>query len=181
MQIEWRQMAGDKHRMITSSALTLFASGLCLAVHFGTFVWGLQHTSLPHSLLFLSSTPIILSVGAVFLRKPISNGELLGAVMGIIGILILALGWVSSLRLPCSPIVSLIVLISSACLICCSSESSSADEASVKGDLASFVAAVAIAGYLSAGSKLREWMPLFVYALPVTGEHPPRSLLLCRR
>ena len=50
-----------------------------------------------------------------------------------------------------------------------SSKRSSNDEATVKGDLASLAAAVAMAGYLSAGAKLREWMPMFLYALPVTG------------
>eukprot|EP00192_Tetraselmis_astigmatica_P011905 CAMPEP_0117657192 /NCGR_PEP_ID=MMETSP0804-20121206/5201_1 /TAXON_ID=1074897 /ORGANISM="Tetraselmis astigmatica, Strain CCMP880" /LENGTH=418 /DNA_ID=CAMNT_0005463633 /DNA_START=448 /DNA_END=1704 /DNA_ORIENTATION=+ len=139
--IEWRKMSSEKRLNTGRSWWILLASGLCLFVHFGTFVWGLQHTSLPHSLLFLSSTPMVLSVGAICLRKPISNGELLGTLFGIVGSIILVL----------------------------SSSASGTDRASISGDIASFVAAVAIAGYLSCGSKLREWMPLFVYALPVTG------------
>ena len=37
------------------------------------------------------------------------------------------------------------------------------------GDLAALTAAAAFVGYLSVGRKLRKWMPLFVYAAPVTG------------
>ena len=37
------------------------------------------------------------------------------------------------------------------------------------GDLMALTAAAAFAGYLSVGQKLRKWMPLFVYAAPVTG------------
>ena len=39
----------------------------------------------------------------------------------------------------------------------------------VSGDLASLAAAAAIVGYLEIGRRLRRWMPLFVYACPVTG------------
>ena len=37
------------------------------------------------------------------------------------------------------------------------------------GDLMALTAAAAFVGYLSVGQKLRKWMPLFVYAAPVTG------------
>ena len=37
------------------------------------------------------------------------------------------------------------------------------------GDIAAIIGAVAVVGYLVAGRKLRQWMPLFVYTVPVTG------------
>jgi hypothetical protein len=40
----------------------------------------------------VSATPIVLSAGALLLRKPISNGELLGTFFGIVGTVILAIG-----------------------------------------------------------------------------------------
>ena len=36
------------------------------------------------------------------------------------------------------------------------------------GDLAAIIGAIAVVGYFLAGRKLRQWMPLFVYILPVT-------------
>jgi drug/metabolite transporter (DMT)-like permease len=36
------------------------------------------------------------------------------------------------------------------------------------GDAAAFIGAIAIVGYLVAGRYLRGWMPLFIYAFPVT-------------
>lgn len=41
-------------------------------------------------------------------------------------------------------------------------------DASVAGDLAALCAALAMIGYLLVGRKLRQWMPIFVYAFPVT-------------
>ena len=45
---------------------------------------------------------------------------------------------------------------------------SSEVDATLIGDMAAIFGAVAILGYLIAGSKLRKWMPLFVYVFPVT-------------
>lgn len=56
--------------------LLLGVSGSCLAGHFGSWVYSVQHTSLSHSLLFVSATPLILAGGAWLLRKPISRGAL---------------------------------------------------------------------------------------------------------
>lgn len=42
-------------------------------------------------------------------------------------------------------------------------------QASVAGDVAAFGAAVAVVGYLQIGRRLRTFMPIFVYAWPVTG------------
>lgn len=53
-------------------------SGLCLALHFSCWIWGLKHTSLIHAYLFVSVTPLVIAVGTLVLRKPISTGELAG-------------------------------------------------------------------------------------------------------
>lgn len=60
-------------------------SGACLAVHFGAWVWSLQRTSLTHSLLLVSTTPVIMAAGALALRHPISKGEVGGAVLALVG------------------------------------------------------------------------------------------------
>ena len=46
----------------------------------------------------------------------------------------------------------------------------------VAGDLMSLLGSALFVGYLNAGSRLRQWMPLMVYAFPVT---LVGALLLC--
>jgi drug/metabolite transporter (DMT)-like permease len=41
-------------------------------------------------------------------------------------------------------------------------------QVTIVGDIMAFLGAVAIIGYLQAGSAVRGWMPIFIYALPVT-------------
>jgi drug/metabolite transporter (DMT)-like permease len=58
---------------------------LLQALHFGTWVWSLQHTSLAHSLLLVSTTPIILVAYSLIMRLPISAGEVAGALLAVAG------------------------------------------------------------------------------------------------
>lgn len=71
-------------------ARLLAASGACLCVHFGLWVYSVQTTSLAHSLLFVSATPLFLAGGAWLLRRPISRGELAGTAVGLAGAVLLA-------------------------------------------------------------------------------------------
>ena len=59
---------------LAPQAWLLGLSGAALALHFGAWVWSVERTSLSHSLLFVSATPLILAGGAWLLRKPISRG-----------------------------------------------------------------------------------------------------------
>jgi drug/metabolite transporter (DMT)-like permease len=70
----------------------MLASGFCLALHFGAWVWGIGHTSLPHSLLLISATPVLIAIGMLLLCKPISKGELAGTVLGALGVCLLVTG-----------------------------------------------------------------------------------------
>lgn len=55
------------------------------AIHFGTWVWSLEHTSLAHSLLLVSTTPIIIVAWTLLRRHAISAGEVAGAVLALVG------------------------------------------------------------------------------------------------
>lgn len=68
----------------------LAASGACLALHFGLWVYSVQATSLTHSLLFVSATPLFLAGGTWALGRPISAGELGGTAVGLAGGVVLA-------------------------------------------------------------------------------------------
>jgi drug/metabolite transporter (DMT)-like permease len=52
------------------------------------------------------------------------------------------------------------------------------ETATFVGDLFSLFGAISIIGYLHVGRTLREWMPIFLYALPVTAVSAVLSTLL---
>mmetsp|Transcript_15190 Transcript_15190/g.26341 ORF Transcript_15190/g.26341 Transcript_15190/m.26341 type:complete len:442 (+) Transcript_15190:67-1392(+) len=140
---QWfRELGPEERARCFASWHLMLGSGICLGLHFGLWVWGLEHTSLTHSLFFVSLTPVVLTAGMLILRKPVSKGEIFGSLLAFLGGCFLALDpWKSS---------------------------EEAKEVSVQGDVASLLAAVAFIGYLLIGRQLRSWMPIFVYAAPVT-------------
>ena len=116
----------------------LFASGFCLFLHFATWGWSLDNTSLTHSLLFVTAHPLVFVIGGAIIGRPLLKRQSYGALIAFVGAAL-----------------SLLSI-------------SEDGEVTLIGDLAAFAGAVAIVGYLSAGRELRSWMPLFVYAFPVT-------------
>ena len=46
----------------------LTASGICLALHFGTWLMSLDRTTLTHSLLFVTAHPLVIIIGLWLLR-----------------------------------------------------------------------------------------------------------------
>ena len=138
--LQYKQMDNQKRaKMIEKrTLLILFGSGVALAAHFGTWVTSLDHTSLAHSLLFVTSHPIIIVIGtAILVRKP-HRLETTGAIIGLIGAVITLL------------------------------DANDSGEVTLWGDFLAFAGAVTVVGYIVAGRILREWMPVFVYAVPVT-------------
>ena len=116
----------------------LFCSGLFLAVHFGTWLISLDHTTLTHSLLFVTAHPLVIIVGLWILRKPATKMQSSGAIVGFAGATIVILGGANE------------------------------SGVSIFGDLMAFIGAITVVGYLVIGRMVRGWMPLFLYALPVT-------------
>ena len=116
----------------------LLASGFCLFLHFATWGWSLDNTSLTHSLLFVTAHPLVFVIGAAIIGRPLLKRQSIGALIAFVG--------------------------ASLSLLSITEQG----EVTLLGDLAAFAGAVAIVGYLTAGRELRSWMPLFVYAFPVT-------------
>ena len=116
----------------------LFASGFCLFLHFATWGWSLDHTSLTHSLLFVTAHPLVFVIGAAIIGRPLLKRQSYGALIAFFG--------------------------ASLSLLSITEQG----EVTLIGDLAAFAGAIAIVGYLMAGRELRSWMPLFLYAFPVT-------------
>jgi drug/metabolite transporter (DMT)-like permease len=129
----------DRERLTDKKTiLIVLASGIALAAHFGTWVSSLDHTSLVHSLLFVTSHPIIIVIGtAILVRRP-HKLETIGALIGLLGAGITLL------------------------------DAKNDGDVTLWGDLLAVAGAVTVVGYIVAGRILREWMPVFVYAVPVT-------------
>jgi len=116
----------------------IVGSGLSLGLHMGAWVWSLDNTSLAHSLLFVTTHPLIIVLGLVLMRRYVHKFQIRGALIGFLG------GCVALMGI------------------------STDGDATLIGDLAAFVGAIAVVGYFIAGRNLRQWMPLFVYIFPVT-------------
>ena len=137
---QYREMEVSAKQRLTEkrTILIILGSGLALAAHFGTWVSSLDHTSLAHSLLFVTSHPIIIVIGtAILVRKP-HKLETTGALVGLLGAGITLL------------------------------DASNDGDVTLWGDMLAFAGAITVVGYIVAGRILREWMPVFVYAVPVT-------------
>ena len=118
----------------------ILLSGFALAIHFAAWTWSLDHTSLAHSLLFVTSHPIVI-VSAMFVIERKADPLLIcGASLGFMG-------------------AGLALL-----------DASDSGSVTYAGDAAAFLGAVAGAAYLAVGRILRSdsKIPLFIYAFPVT-------------
>eukprot|EP01023_Acetabularia_acetabulum_P000724 TRINITY_DN10294_c0_g1_i9.p1 TRINITY_DN10294_c0_g1~~TRINITY_DN10294_c0_g1_i9.p1 ORF type:complete len:366 (-),score=39.67 TRINITY_DN10294_c0_g1_i9:297-1394(-) len=134
-----RQLDENEVGFAVSNIGYLCASGTALAVHFGSWVAGIHLTSLPHALLIVTACPsMIMAAGAWVLRKPISWGELLGTLMGVLGCALLVQG------------------------------ANTDHEVSYLGDFYCFIGALSFVAYALIGKHLRSQMPIFIYAFPVT-------------
>ena len=140
--LQYRDMRQDSVSMerlrLPETRYILLGSGMSLGLHMGAWVWSLDNTSLTHSLLFVTIHPLIIVFGALLLRKYVPKQQVFGASIGFIG------GGITLLGISAESDVTLL------------------------GDIAAIIGAIAVVGYFLAGRKLRQWMPLFVYILPVT-------------
>ena len=124
-----------------STGKIILASGAFLALHFGFWVTSLDYTSLTHSLLFVTAHPLVILIGMFFFVRRPNGMELVGGIAAFAGaaISMLDAGDVQGDR-----------------------------SVTFFGDQMAFLGAVFVVGYIVCGRILREWMPLFIYAFPVT-------------
>ena len=139
---ELRQRCFTKHNL----ALVL-ASGLALGAHFATWVASLDATTLTHSLLFVTAHPLVIVLGmAVFsrrltsVRRPVL-GEWSGAAVCFVGAGLALLD---------------------------AGQQQGEQTVTLWGDALAFSGAVFVVGYIVVGRVMRQWMPIFLYAFPVT-------------
>ena len=120
--------------------ILIFYSSIFLAMHFGSWIWSLDNTSLVRSLLFVTSHPLVVVSIMPIIGIKVKKGHILGASIGFMGAVI-SLGDIGSIG-----------------------------QASLAGDAAAFFGAISVVGYLFIGKHLRtdREIPVFIYALPVT-------------
>lgn len=69
------RFAGEQAKVMRNMHMIVLV-GWVLALDFAFWIWGLHHTSLPHSLFITSSAPPVIAIGSLILRQPISHGKL---------------------------------------------------------------------------------------------------------
>jgi len=116
----------------------LMASGLALALHFSFWVSSLDQTSLAHSLLFVTAHPLVIICGAAIFVRRPSRYEVIGVLLGLVGAAITLL------------------------------DVTDGGEVTLLGDSLAFIGAITVVGYIVIGRILRPWLPIFIYATPVT-------------
>ena len=147
--MQWRIHGLEiKDRMLERNSLMwLLGGGLFLALHFGSWVASLDETSLTHSLLFVTAHPLIIVFGMALIarlfnkyRSP-NRLEIIGACIGFIGaaLALIDLG-----------------------------DEQGGRTVTIWGDFLAFLGAIFVVGYIVSGRVLRKWMPIFIYAFPVT-------------
>jgi drug/metabolite transporter (DMT)-like permease len=118
----------------------LMISALALGMHFAAWVTSLDLTSLAHSLLFVTTSPVLILIGNALFTTHRSNGR-----MEIVGVVLSAVGTGITLL-----------------------DIRADKEVTAKGDALSFLGAICIVFHIACGKSLRSWMPTTVYAFPVT-------------
>lgn len=74
-------------------------SGICLALHFATWIASLKYTSVARSVILVSINPVFVAIlGWLFLRERLTPAILIGICLSIVGIVIMSTGAQSSLE-----------------------------------------------------------------------------------
>lgn len=125
--------------------------GLSLGAHFGAWGYSVAHTSLTHSLVLVWSTPLVL-VALLFARSFIGRGpaptrrEILGALVGFGGVA---------------------VMLAAAGSVAAGESKGAGQAVTLAGDVAALFGGSVIIYYLEGGARLRQWVPVFIFAFPV--------------
>lgn len=146
---QWRGASAElRQRCFTKPNLALvLASGLALGAHFATWVASLDATTLTHSLLFVTAHPLVIVLGMAIVSRRLTSvrrpvfGEWTGAVVCFVGAGLALLD---------------------------AGQQQGEQTVTLWGDALAFSGAVFVVGYIVVGRVMRQWMPIFLYAFPVT-------------
>jgi drug/metabolite transporter (DMT)-like permease len=157
--LDWRRANAELRRRWRSSLLSMAFVGAVLAGHFGAWSESLAYTSLSHSLLFVTTTPILLVMYS--------------------GLSWMLLGWLRTMgcttRTLQPPtwleVTGAFVGLGAAAILASETGTTSSGPLvppSVQGDALALLGAAFMGVYLTYGFALRQWMPVWLYVAPVT-------------
>jgi drug/metabolite transporter (DMT)-like permease len=153
-------VAATRHkRELTSlqrgDLLLALLSGIFLAAHFGTWITSLQYTSVASSVVLVSTIPLWVALLSPFtIKEPIKKAVWVGLALTLIGVVVVAINDTCTI---------------SAGKMTCPNFSDFLHGQAFIGDLLAVAGAIAGAGYLLIGRKLRAQMSLVGYISVVYG------------
>jgi drug/metabolite transporter (DMT)-like permease len=162
---QWRAADARARAAAVASWRLLAASGAWLALHFALWVASLKLTSLPHSVLIISLSPVLLVLHARVTGGPeaVAAGEAWGVALAAAGAAVLSAGAAAAAG--------------GKGAASAAAAQQTEVPASLLGDAAALAACAAVLGYLLIGRRLRSGsgdptapppLPLCLYAAPVT-------------
>ena len=138
-------------------------SGIFLAVHFATWISSLEYTTVASSVVFVSTSPLWVAILApLTLKEPVSRVVLVGMGTALVGGIIVGLS--DSCTFQLNP-----TLMPSRPSIQCPPLDKFLEGEAFLGDVLALAGAVAGAGYILIGRRLREKMSLVAYIFMVYG------------
>jgi len=173
--MQWRAASPAVRRAWQRAGWLMAVTGAVLALHFDAWSASINLTSLTHSLLFVCATPLLL-VATAASRAGVAKLVLPRGGSGGGGCLRRAVSRLVAGAVVPTPleVVGTLVGTGAACGLALGAggggeRTTGSDPApTVAGDAVALLGAAAMGVYLSVGVRLRTWMPLFLYALPVT-------------
>lgn len=139
----------DDLRRLTRRDLALaLLAGIFLAAHFGTWISSLEYTSVASSLVFVSTSPLWVSLfSPIFLREPLKRNAVIGMLLALAGGILIGTGdlcrWEAGVV--CQPLTEL------------------TGGRAFLGNALALLGALTVAGYFMIGRNLRARLPLVPY------------------
>jgi len=132
--VAWARSGSELRRLSRQNIIMALLSGAFLALHFGLWITSLSYTSVATSVVLVTANPIFVAIASYFLfQEKLSKQTILGIVMSLIGSVLIGYG---NWRLGPS---------------------------SLFGGILALLGALAVAGYLLIGRRLRRSIGLLSY------------------
>lgn len=133
--IAWTGSRDELRRLSRRDVIMAFSSGAFLALHFGLWIASLSYTSVATSVVLVTANPIFVAIASYFLfRERLGRQTILGIAVCLIGAILIGYG---NWRLGPSPLL---------------------------GGILALLGALAVAGYVLIGRRLRQSMGILSYA-----------------
>lgn len=129
-------------------------SGIFLAIHFATWITSLAYTTVASSVVLVTTMPLwVALLSPIILKEPLNRPMLIGMLLALAGGIVIGLSGVCTWQ----------------GRLVCQSLSTFLQHSAFRGDLLALLGALAAAGYILIGRRLRNRMSLIGYIFIVYG------------